>query len=262
MFEVTGAPDRRPPEWLVPAPFHDTDLGVLRTGKEAQINLIERSPATSHAAGQASILLAEKRYMPRNVKNKGELEAMGVQKASAFRNDSAYREGRQFRKSRDRRAVERMSAHGKRLMQARWTSHEHEVMEILWHVGLRCPFPVGYSDDVFLMEYVGDRGGAAPHLARARLDAVQLQSAYDQLVEGLFTMTAAGWVHGDLSAFNLLWWHDELWFIDLPQAMEIAANPQGLNFLHRDVLNVCAWFSQRGLEVDGEALFAELLVVL
>ena len=75
-------------------------------------------------------------------------------------------------------------------------------------------------------------------------------------------MTSVGWVHGDLSAFNLLWWHDELWFIDLPQAMEIAANPQGLNFVHRDVLNVCAWFSQRGLDVDGEVLFAELLVAL
>ena len=105
MYEVNGGADRRPPEWLIAAPFEDTDLGVLRTGKEAQINLIERTPATSHAAGQSSILLAQKRYMPRNVKNKGELEAMGVQKASAFRNDSAYREGRQFRKTRDRRAV-------------------------------------------------------------------------------------------------------------------------------------------------------------
>lgn len=262
MNDIASGADRRPPEWLIAAPYEDTDLGVLRTGKEAQINLVERTATSNHHAGQTSILLAEKRYMPRNVKNKGELEAMGVQKASAFRNDAAYREGRQFRKTRDRRAVERMSAHGKRLMQARWTSHEHGVMQTLWQVGLRCPYPVGYSDDVFLMQYVGDRDGAAPHLARARLDPAQLQLAYDQLVEGLFTMTAAGWIHGDLSAFNLLWWRDELWFIDLPQAMEIATNPQGLNFLHRDVLNVCAWFSQRGLDVDGEALFAELLVVV
>ncbi len=262
MTEMADRADRRPPEWLIPAPFHDTDLGVLRTGKEAQINLIERTATTEHPGARPSILLAQKRYMPRNVKNKGELEAMGVQKASAFRNDAAYREGRQFRKTRDRRAVERMSAHGKRLMQARWTSHEHDVMAVLWQAGLRCPYPVGYSDDVFVMEYIGDSDGAAPHLARARLDPTELAAAYEQLVEGLFTMTAAGWVHGDLSAFNLLWWEGELWFIDLPQAMEIAANPQGLNFVHRDVLNVCSWFGQRGLDVDGEALFAELLVVV
>ena len=86
------------------------------------------------------------------------------------------------------------------------------------------------------------------------LDPDQVGSAVDQLVEGLFVMTAAGWVHGDLSAFNLLWWNDELWFIDLPQAVQLAANPQGLNFLQRDVMNVCAWFRQRGRDVDGEAL--------
>jgi len=135
-------------------------------------------------------------------------------------------------------------------------------MSVLWAAGVRCPYPVSYRDDVFVMEYVGDRDGAAPHLARARLDADQLRSAHDQLVDGLFAITAAGWVHGDLSAFNLLWWHDELWFIDFPQAMEIAANPQGLNFVHRDVMNVSAWFAQRGLDVDGEALFGELLAVV
>lgn len=254
---------RRPPTWLVPAPYEDVDLGVLRTGKEAQINLIERSPATDAPSRTTPpILLAQKRYMPRHVKNKGELEAMGVQKASTFRNDAAYREGRQFRKTRDRRAVERMSAHGKRLLQARWTGHEHDVMAELWAKGLRTPYPVSYGDDVFLMEYIGDRNGAAPHLARARLDRRQLRSAYDQLVEGLYVMTSAGWVHGDLSAFNLLWWDDTLWFIDLPQAMELASNPQGLNFVHRDVMNVCTWFGQRGLDVDGETLFAELLTVV
>ena len=263
MQDLPERAERRAPSWLIAAPYEDVDLGVLRTGKEAQINLIERFPAL--APGQPerpSILLAQKRYMPRNVKNKGELEAMGVQKASAFRNDATYREGRQFRKTRDRRAVERMSAHGKRLLQSRWTGHEHDVMALLWAKGLRTPYPVSFGDDVFHMEYIGDRNGAALHLARARLDADQLRSAYDQLVDGLFVMTSAGWVHGDLSAFNLLWWRDELWFIDLPQAMELAANPQGLNFLHRDVLNVCTWFAHRGLDVDGEALFAELLTVV
>lgn len=263
MHDVPDAVDRRPPTWLIPAPFEDHDLGVLRTGKEAQINLVERSPARdARVPTRPAVLLAQKRYMPRRVENKGQLEAIGVQKASTFRNDAVYREGRQFRKTRDRRAVERMSAHGKRLLQARWTGHEHDVMAQLWARGLRTPYPVSYGDDVFLMEYIGDGDGAAPHLARARLDADQLRSAYRQLVEGLFVMTAAGWVHGDLSAFNLLWWDDELWFIDLPQAMELASNPQGLNFLHRDVMNVCGWFGQRGHTVDGEALFAELLTVV
>ncbi|MEA3020548.1 MAG: kinase 1, partial [Actinomycetota bacterium] len=82
---------------------------------------------------------------------------------------------------------------------------------------------------------------------------------WDQLVDGLRVMTAEGIVHADLSAFNLLWWSGRLWFIDFPQAVDLAANPSGLEFLHRDVLNVCQWFLRRGVERDPEAVFADLV---
>ena len=57
------------------------------------------------------------------------VEALGFDQASAFRHDVQYREGRQFRKSRDRRAVERMTSYGRRLLQDRWTGHEHETID-------------------------------------------------------------------------------------------------------------------------------------
>ncbi len=245
------------PSWLVSEPFTDEDLGVLRTGKEAQIDVIERIGDD----GQR-VLLAKKRYLPRSVSTKGELEAMGVQRASAFRNDVEYREGRQFRKSRDRRAVEAMSAHGKKLLQSRWTGHESDVMATLWSAGVRVPYPVSFADDVLIMEYVGTREGAAPQLGRARLDAGETTAAFEQLLDGLHRMVHAGFAHGDLSVFNLLWWDGEVWFIDFPQAVDIAANPQGLNFLHRDVTNLCGWFERRGIAADPEAIFSELLVEL
>ena len=49
--------------------------------------------------------------------------------------------------------------------------------------------------------------------------------------------------------------------IDLPQAVDIVANPQGMDFLMRDCHNVCTWFHARGLEVDEHELFSELLAV-
>jgi len=73
---------------------------------------------------------------------------------------------------------------------------------------------------------------------------------------------AEGIAHGDLSAYNLLWWQERVWFIDLPQAVDIAANPQGLNYVHRDVVNICTWFDRKGLTVDGEEVFAQLLCEL
>lgn len=245
---------RTQPPWLIDEPWTDADLGVIKQGKEAQVNLIER---TNDA--DAMCLLARKRYLPREVKTKGELDALGVQRSSTFVNDARYREGREFRKSRDRRAVERRSAYGRRLMQDLWTGQEHQIMTQLWHAGMRVPYPIAFADDVFDLEYIGDRQQAAPQLHAAGLEPAQLAAAFDQLVDGLRCLTSEGFVHGDLSAYNLLWWHDELWFIDFPQTIDLAANLQGLEFLHRDVANVCTWFTRKGHSVDPDEVFAELL---
>lgn len=242
------------PSWLVDEPYTDVDHGVVKSGKEAQVNLVERIGEDGRTC-----LIARKRYLPRHVTQKGQLEAMGVQRSSAFRHDVQYREGRQFRKSRDRRAIERMSTYGKRLLQDRWTGTEHDVMLRLWNEGVSVPYPIGYGDDVFDLEYVGSWEMAAPQLSAARLTDAQLADAFEQLCVGLRGITAAGIAHGDLSAYNLLWWEDRVWFIDFPQSIDIAANLRGLDFLHRDVLNVCGWFQRRGVDVDPEELFADLL---
>jgi RIO kinase 1 len=244
---------RDPPDWLVDEPYTDTELGVLRTGKEAQVSLVERTGSSGRC------LLARKLYLPRTVSQKGVLQAMGVQRSTRFRNDVTYREGRQFRRSRDRRAVERMSTRGKALLQERWTSHEHDVMHLLWDTGVRVPYPVRFTEDHLDMEYIGDLSQAAPTLADLRPRGARLDPIWDQLVANLEAVVGCGYAHGDLSAYNLLWWTDELWMIDLPQAIDIAANPMGLDFLHRDVANITAWFARQGLQRDAEDLFAHLI---
>lgn len=245
------------PDWLVDEPYEDVDHGVIKSGKEAQVHLVERLGDDGRAC-----FIARKRYLPRQVTHKGQLEALGVQRASTFRHDVQYREGRQFRKSRDRRAIERMSTYGKRLLQDRWAGHEFEVMQRLWQAGMSVPYPVAYADDIFDLEYIGSFEMAASQLSAARLGIEAVSDAFDQLVEGLRILASEGVAHGDLSAYNLLWWEDRLWFIDFPQAIDIAANLEGLDFLHRDVVNVCTWFQRRGLDVDGEELFADLLSFL
>ena len=135
-------------------------------------------------------------------------------------------------------------------------------MSALWQAGVSVPYPIAFADDVFDLEYVGNWEMAAPQLSAARLSDAELDDAFEQLLVGLRGITAAGIAHGDLSAYNLLWWDRRLWFIDFPQSIDIAANLQGLDFLHRDVLNVCAWFQRRGLAVDAEEVFADALSFL
>lgn len=242
------------PEWLDDDPVVEHHLGVLRSGKEAQVDLVERVGPEGQTC-----LLALKRYLPRTVRHKGELEAMGVSRASTFRNDVVYREGRQFRKTRDRRAVEQMTTYGKHLLQDRWMGHEHDVMLELHRLGVAVPQPVSFADNRYLVEYVGKREQAAPQLARARLEPDEIARAWRQVVDGLHTITAAGWVHADLSAYNLLWWDGRVWFIDFPQAVDLAANPNALDFLHRDVANITDWFNRRGIHDDPEEVFVDLL---
>ena len=112
------------PDWVVPAPYTDTALGVLKSGKEAEIFVVERIALDD----TRRCLLAHKRYRPRSVTTKGQLEAAGFTRTSTFVNDHVYREGRRFRRSRERRAVAHMTDYGKKLLNDRWMGFELDVM--------------------------------------------------------------------------------------------------------------------------------------
>ena len=71
----------------------------------------------------------------------------------------------------------------------------------------------------------------------------------------------AGLVHADLSAYNVLWWRGQLVIIDLPQAVEFTTNTDAFELLHRDVANVGEWLRRRGVDLDVEAVYAELVSI-
>jgi RIO kinase 1 len=102
-------------------------------------------------------------------------------------------------------------------------------------------------------------GSGAPRLAQTRPSRALLERYWQQLTKAMQVMAGLGLAHGDLSPFNLLATEERLVLIDLPQAVDIVGNPQGVEFLARDCRNVATWFHARGLDVDGEALLADLL---
>jgi RIO kinase 1 len=246
------------PDWLIADDFVDTDLGTLKTGKEAEIRLVERTSLD----GDRRHLLADKRYRPKTVSHKGELEGLGFTKAATFRNDIGYREARTYRESRERRAVANRSRYGRQLIRSDWVGHEHDVLAALWDAGVPVPYPVGTDRQTsVLQQYLGDDDGAAPRLAQARLDPGQRRDAWHQLVDAVTLMTSIGWVHADLSAYNLLWWEERLWIIDVPQAVPLHTSTNGYELLHRDITNVCAWFASKGVDEarDADAVFGAVL---
>jgi RIO kinase 1 len=244
--------------WLIadPEPYEDYDLGSLKTGKEAEVFLVERV-----APDGRSCLLAHKRYRPREVSYKGELQDAGFQNAATFVNDRAYRDGRSIGNSRDRRAVAKKSRHGKHVLRRDWPDTEFAMLQRLAGAGVRVPYPVARTFDGVLMQYIGTRMMAAPRLVHAGLDRSGARVAAAQLIDNLRRMMVEGVVHADLSVYNLLWWEGALWVIDVPQAVDIGTNDHALDFLHRDLVNVAAWFAARGVAFDAGQLFGELVAV-
>ncbi len=246
-------PERAAPAWLTAGDTTDEVVGLLKTGKEAEVFVVERRAPDGRAA-----LLAHKRYRPMEL-SKGVLEAGGFSKARTFTADAAYQAGRGFRSSRDRRAVARRSRHGRRLAADRWARDEYDALVRAHTAGVTVPYPVEFTGDGTLMQLLGDASGAAPRLVSAHLSSAELARAHAQLVDDLAALVRSGLVHADLSPYNVLWWRERAWLIDLPQAVDLVVNPNGFDLLHRDVTTLSAWFARRGVACDAEATFAALL---
>ena len=230
------------PNWVPTSPAAtDTDLGVFKTGKEADVSLIRRTYAGD------SVLLAAKQY--RDAQHR------------MFHRDAGYLEGRRMRKSRETRAVETRTAFGRELIAGQWAAAEFAVLSRLWSAGAAVPYPVQLLGTQLMMEFIGDEdGGAAPRLAQLRPSLEETAHLYAQLREVLGVLADAGYTHGDLSAYNVLVHHGRLVLIDLPQAVDLVGNPQGFTFLRRDCDNVCSWFQARGVAADPQLLFDDLLL--
>jgi RIO kinase 1 len=249
----TLAPRRAAPAWLPDEPYEDRQLGTLKSGKEAEVFLVERRFTSGPR------LLAHKRYRPR-YPSAGELRELGFGKATRYRGDSVYKAG-WFLPTRDKRALMSGSRYGHELAGKLWPIQEWTMLERAWNAGASVPYPVDRTDDGVLMEYIGDAEAAAPRLAQAGLERRGVLDAWQQLIDSLRALTAAGIVHADLSAYNLLWWQGRLVLIDLPQAVEFTTNADAYDLLHRDLANVAAWFARRGVEIDVEEVYAELLAL-
>jgi RIO kinase 1 len=219
------------PDWLVTElAAVDTELGILKTGKEAEVFLVRRAvPET-----QRSCLLAAKRY--RNAERR------------MFQRDSQYLEGRKVRASRDNRAIANRTAAGRAMIATQWAEAEFAALSQLSRAGLPVPYPVQVLGTELLLEFIGDPDGTpAPRLAETRPDPASLMALWDQLIPALCELARLGFAHGDLSAFNLLVHRGRLLMIDMPQVVDIIANPRGGEFLDRDATNIARWFAARGL---------------
>jgi RIO kinase 1 len=175
------------------------------------------------------------------VMSRGELCVAKVYKEAhnrSFKNRAEYTEGRKTRNSRDQRAIEKRSAHGRAQDEAAWKSTEVDMIHRLHAGGVRVPIPKAYIDGVLVMECVVDaEGNPAPRIGELSFEPDAARFVYDRVIREAVRMLAAGVVHGDLSPFNVLAGADGPVIIDFPQSVDAAGNTNARRLLLRDVEN-------------------------
>jgi RIO kinase 1 len=201
----------------------------------------------------------------------GELLAAKVYRPRRFRqlsNDKLYRLGREtlaeggstVKKTKHRvmRAISRRTAFGEKVRHTSWLMHELTCLEQLHEAGAAVPRPRAASDNAILMDYIGTPEQAAPPLSRLALAMEEAAGLLAEVVENIDLMLSLGLVHGDLSAYNILYDRGRIRLIDFPQVTTVGVNPFVRELFWRDVARVCTHFTALGVDCDAEALAAEI----
>jgi RIO kinase 1 len=163
----------------------------------------------------------------------------------SFRQSVDYTEGRKVKNSRRARAMEKGTSYGRKAQEEAWQNAEVDALYRLAAAGVRVPKPYNFHEGVLLMELLTDSAGnAAPRLNDLVLTAEVARAYHRILITQVVRMLCAGIIHGDLSEFNVLVDSAGPVIIDLPQAIDAAANNHAQQMLLRDLQNLANYFGQ------------------
>jgi len=223
-------------QWL------DDVLGLVKGGKEATVYLCSANPSIG------TDYLAAKVYRPRMFRN--------------LKNDAVYQQGRlkldgsgnQITNKGMLHAIQKKTEYGWDLTHTSWIEYEYECLVALSKAGGDVPHPYARGNNAILMSYIGEPGMPAPALATVELTRAEARRLFDQVIHNVELLLQSNRIHGDLSAYNILYWDGAITLIDFPQVIDLAANPNGLRIFERDIARVCAYFARQGVSHDPRRL--------
>ncbi len=252
-FDFTYKASRHEAGWLLDSlgAFYEQQwisdvLRLIKGGKEASVYLCRSGVAVD------APLLAAKVYRPRPFR--------------ALKNDALYRVGRGDLDENGHiitddgvlHAIRQRSAYGERLRHQSWIAHEYQALQDLHAAGVDVPAPYAMGNNAILMGYIGDLDLAAPALQSLDLEPAEAKSLFERALGDIDRMLAHDRIHGDLSAYNILYWEGEITLIDFPQVVPPDGNPAAWSIFRRDVTRVCEYFAAQGVETNARKLAAEL----
>ncbi len=250
-FNPTFLASSRDAPWILSSltHFYEQDLitdvlHVVQSGKEATVYCCAAHPATG------AEYLAAKVYRPRMFRS--------------LRNDAIYRQSRLVHDEsghvlRDKRRQRgKQSESGRALQISSWIEYEFETQRLLYNAGADVPCPVSQIGNAVLMEYIGAVDDPAPLLREVSLERDEAQHLFDCILNNIDLWLSYDRIHGDLSAYNILYWRGNVSIIDFAQAVDPHQNPAVYSLLVRDIERICHYFARYGVVADANELATEM----
>lgn len=221
-------------------------LNKIKVGKEASVYLCRPGEQVQ------APLLAVKVYRPKMLRS--------------LKNNHVYRLGRAVLDESGHevvdmgmlKALHNRSVYGEQIHLQSWIAYEMQTIQRLYEAGSDVPQPYEMGENAILMEFIGDEGSPAPTLNTVQLRPDEVEPLYERCVKNIEIMLANDIVHGDLSAYNLLYRAGEITMIDFPQVISATSHPSAWQIFSRDVRRVCEYFTHQGLQCDPARLAAGL----
>jgi len=230
------------------AKFENSDLNEL-----ARLGFLDELITGIKTGKEASV------YLGRNSDGFVAVKVYTDLRVRSFRRDESYREGRFIGDARIEKAIEQGSQKGLNAHQILWVQEEFRQMNHLYRHGVRVPKAFAVSGISIVMEFIGDEdGNPAPRIADLKMEKTEAEDAFRQSIQNLKLIVKSGRVHGDYSAFNILWHDEKAVVIDFPQVIEFDNNPNADDFLERDVRSLCKSFRKQSVKADAVKVLREV----
>ncbi|HEY5731547.1 MAG TPA: RIO1 family regulatory kinase/ATPase [Anaerolineales bacterium] len=221
-------------------------LRRVKGGKEASVYMCRGGDAVG------SKLVTAKVYRPRVLRN--------------LKNDAIYRTGRidldisgnAIVKEADQNAIRHRTNYGEGLRHQSWIAYEFKTLEMLHEAGADVPRPYAMEKNAILMDFIGEVDRAAPTLNSVSLDPIEAKRLFGRVILNVDLLLSNGRIHGDLSAYNILYWDGGITLIDFPQVVSPDDNPSAWVIFLRDVTRICQYFNSQGVKSNPRKIAADL----
>ena len=158
----------------------------------------------------------------------------------AMKNYGLYQQGRHLTADkRLLRALKKKTRRSKQFEDSTWLRHKYKTLQTLYNMG-------------------GDEHLVAPLLQEITLEPGEAQPFFDRIMNNIELFLSCDFIHGDLSAFNILYWDGDFKIIDFPQAVDPLNHPSAFNLFIRDVERICQYFERYGIQKSAIHLATDL----